>query len=178
MASPAMANETLSSSSISPLQLARRVKSLRHSATIPPNPQCNMSAWFYRPSHLWMHRRWLELRGATLTYRHSPHSDVQWSVDVRECHIFAGKAAKQLIINRPKCTPLTLIAPTIQILKLWFTELKRVADVSRVFPFFCLVKTAVSHLFVAPVSHNFFDFFLYWFSIECSLFLPDFIASL
>lgn len=106
----------------------RPPKSLLHSARIPPNPQANLSGWFDRPATLWPIRRWLELRGTTLIYRHTPTSPPQWTADSRECRIAAGKSARQIIITRPSMSSIMLTAPTITDLKLWFTELKRVSD--------------------------------------------------
>lgn len=109
----------------------KSVHSLRHSARISPNPEANLSGWFLRTPQMWTVRRWLELRGAILTYRHAPNSTVQWSTDVRECEICAGRSAKELIIKRDHFDAITLIAPTIQDLKVWFATLKRVSDVSK-----------------------------------------------
>lgn len=108
----------------------RHVRSLRYSARIPTSPVADLSGWFLRPSQVWTLRRWVELRGAILTYRHTARSSAQWRVDVRECEICAGRGAKELVIRRPNCDPVTLVAPSIQALKLWFTTLKRVSDVS------------------------------------------------
>lgn len=116
--------------SMSSLGSTRHVHSLRHSARIPANPEANLSGWFLRRSQVWTVRRWLELRGAILTYRHLPGSAPQWCADVRECEICAGRGAKELVVKRAHCEAFTLIAPTIQDLKLWFATLKRVSDVS------------------------------------------------
>lgn len=116
---------------MSSLSGTKTVHSLRHSARIPPNPEANLSGWFLRTSQIWTVRRWLELRGAILTYRHAPNSTVQWCTDVRECEICAGRSAKELIIKRVHFDAITLIAPTIQDLKVWFATLKRVSDVSK-----------------------------------------------
>lgn len=103
---------------------------LQHSSTIPSHPQANLSGWFERHTSIWPIRRWLELRGPTLTYRNSRTSAPQWTVDLRECRIAAGSRARELVLERPSAPPLSIFAPSLAELKLWFTELKRVSDVS------------------------------------------------
>lgn len=116
-----------------PLQQPNQpIHSLKYSANIPPNPQANLSGWFDRQKALWSVRRWLQLHGSMLFYSHTRHSSPQWSVDLRECQVVGGKRARELAITRPDGTVINLFAPTIEEFKLWFTELKRVSDVSHV----------------------------------------------
>lgn len=117
---------------------------LRYSLNIPSSPPANLSGWFDRQKSLWYNRRWLELRGHSLYYRHSRHSQAQWVVDVRECDITAGVHEKELILKKPKSdTKIILYAPNIDEFKLWFSELKRASD--NIFQFYHL-SIKVSHV--------------------------------
>lgn len=111
----------------------RRTKSLHHSASIPPNPQASLSGYFERRTSFWPARRWLVLKGSSLAYHHSRNAQPQWTVDLRECSVSAGRHARELVISRPHNDPLSLFAPSLKDLKLWFAELKRVSDVSEPF---------------------------------------------
>lgn len=122
----------------------RSSRVLKYSAGISPNPQANLSGWFERRRPLWHLRRWLELRGATLIYRHTRQSPAQWSVDLRECVISAGSKARELVIRRPgESSALSLFAPTLDEFKLWFTEIKRVSD--NIHAFYS-VAASISHV--------------------------------
>lgn len=122
---------------------------LLHSAAVPPNPQANLSGWFHRADTLWKTRRWLELRGTILTYRHAPNATPQWQADLRDCRITPGTRAHQLTIARPHAPPTHLLAPTIGDLKLWFTELTRVADTLHNF---YNTSACIAHTDTAPVA--------------------------
>lgn len=107
---------------------------LRHSANIPANPTAHLSGWFQRHTKLRVVHRWLQLTGTVLTYRHAPQSSAEWIVDLRDCTVSAGRRAKEIVLIRPACKPLSLYAVSMDELKVWFSEMKRVSDVSQPSP--------------------------------------------
>lgn len=129
--------------------LTRQARSLRHSASISPNPQANLSGWFEKQKALWPVRRWLELRGSTLIYSRNRHAPAQWAVDLRECTVCGGCRARELVIQKPgESTPIKLFAPTLDEFKLWFTELKRVSD--NIHAFYHMAA-CISHVTTGPI---------------------------
>lgn len=102
--------------------------SLRHGGRIEPRPTARLSGWFEKRG-LWTVRRWLELDGSTLTYRHRQGSSVEWSCDLRECRMNAGRAPTEIVIKRPGMAQLSLFAISVDELKVWFAEMKNVSDV-------------------------------------------------
>lgn len=102
--------------------------SLRYGGTVEPRPKARLSGWFERHLRLWRVFRWLELDGSTLTYRHRPNGDPEWTCDLREARVSAGSNACELVLHRAGCEPLSLFAPTLDELKLWFAQIKSVSD--------------------------------------------------
>lgn len=103
--------------------------SLHYGANIEPRPTSHLSGWFERRG-FWTVRRWLELDGSTLTYRRSQHAPVEWTCDLRECSMSAGRAPTEIIIRRRGQGEFSLFALSVNELKVWFAEMKRVSDVS------------------------------------------------
>lgn len=104
--------------------------SLRYGASVAPRPTAHLTGWFERrTSSFWTVRRWLELDGSLLSYRHREHAPVLWICDLRECRLAAGKSSKEIVLNRPDHEDLSLFALNLEQLKLWFAVMKTVSDV-------------------------------------------------
>lgn len=107
---------------------------LRYSATIPSRPKASLSGWFEKRKGLWSFRRWLELSGSILTYRHTPRSQPTWTIDLREYRVVAGRRPCEILIYDAGAelhdNAFRLFALTMGELKIWFSEMKKVSDVS------------------------------------------------
>lgn len=104
--------------------------SLRYGETVEARPKARLSGWFERNLTFWKVHRWLELDGCILTYRHRQHGPVVWICDLREAQFCAGRNPCELVLRRSGVEPLSLFAPTLDDLKLWFAQMKQVSDVS------------------------------------------------
>lgn len=104
---------------------------LRYGDNIVARPQAHLAGWFERrEGAFWPARRWVELNGSLLTYRHTSSSEVLWVVDLRESKVSAGSNPLEIVLLRTgEEKPFSLFARNLDELKLWFREMKRVSDV-------------------------------------------------
>jgi len=109
---------------------------LRYGGSVSSKPDAKLAGWFERrTSPFWPVKRWLQLNGSMLTYRHREHSEVLWTCDLRECSISAGSKACEIILHRPGEDDFNIFALSLEELKLWFGEMKKVSDVSNLLAF-------------------------------------------
>lgn len=103
---------------------------LRYGDAVVSKPQAKLAGWFERrTSPFWQVKRWLELNGSILSYSHRQDAEVVWQCDLRECTVSAGSKACELILHRPGHDDFSIYALSLDELKLWFGEIKKVSDV-------------------------------------------------
>lgn len=105
--------------------------SLRYGDAVVPRPAACLAGWFERRTYsFWSFRRWIELDGSVLSYRHGEGAEVLWTCDLRECGVIPGRRSKEIVLKRPNHEDISLFALNLEDLKVWFAEMKKVSDVS------------------------------------------------
>lgn len=108
------------------------VMSLNYSRDIPAFPKASLTGYFERQTWVRTYTRHLTLEGPLLYYRHSEEEPVAWCVDLREVTVIPGRRPMELRIQKKDDTVVLFASNNTQFRK-WFSEIKRVSDVS--FPF-------------------------------------------